>query len=74
MQNSSISMNLIPPGATMAELEKKAADCEEKAKGEAEPGATKLREEALLFREWITVLRSGRWHCSDRCNSGCARS
>jgi len=55
-------MNLIPPGATTAELEKKAADCEERAKGEAEPGATKLREEALLYREWIAVLRSGRWH------------
>ena len=62
VQNSSISMNLIPPGATTAELEKKAADCEERAKGEAEPGATKLREEALLYREWIAVLRSGRWH------------
>ena len=51
-------MNLIPPGTTIAQLEKKAADCEEKAKGEAEPGATKLREEALLYREWIAILRS----------------
>jgi len=35
---------------------------EKKAKKEAEPGATKLREEALLCREWIAALRSGRWH------------
>ena len=34
-------------------------ECEEKAKKEAEPEATKLREEALLYWEWIaaTVLR-----------------
>jgi len=62
VQNSRIAMKLIPAGATIAELEKKAADCEEKAKQEAEPAATKLREEALLYREWIAALRSGRWH------------
>ena len=55
-------MKLIPAGATIAELEKKAADCEEKAKQEAEPEATKLREEALLYREWISALNSGKWH------------
>ena len=55
-------MKLIPPDATIAELEKKAADCEERAKMEAEPEATKLREEALLYREWIAALSSGKWH------------
>jgi hypothetical protein len=55
-------MKLIPADATVAELEKKAADCEDKAKREAEPAATKLREEALLYREWIDALRSGKWH------------
>jgi hypothetical protein len=47
-KNDRIAMKMIPAGATIAELEKKAADCEEKAEREAEPEATKLREEALL--------------------------
>jgi hypothetical protein len=54
-------MKIIPAGATITELEKKAADCEEKAEREAGPEATKLREEALLYREWIATLRSGKW-------------
>jgi hypothetical protein len=62
MQNSGVAMKLVPAGATIAELEQKAMDCEEKAKKEAEPGATKLREQALLYREWIAALRSGKWH------------
>jgi serine acetyltransferase len=59
---NSVTMKLVPTGATIAELEKRAIDCEEKAKKAAEPEATKLREEALLYREWITALRSGKWH------------
>jgi hypothetical protein len=59
---SRIAMKLIPAGATIAELEKKAADCEAKAKQEAELEGTKLREEALLYREWIAALSSGKWH------------
>jgi len=55
-------MKLVPAGATIAELQKKAAACEEKSKCEPEPEATKLREEALLYREWIAALSSGRWH------------
>lgn len=55
-------MRLVPAGATIEELQKKAAACGEKAKGEPEPEATKLREEALLYREWIAALSSGRWH------------
>ena len=62
MQNIGVAMRLVPAGATIAELEKKATDCEEKAKKEVEPESTKLREEALLYREWITTLRSGKWH------------
>jgi hypothetical protein len=61
VQNS-VAMRLVPAGPTIAELEKKATDCEEKAKNEVEPEATKLKEEALLYREWITSLRSGNWH------------
>jgi hypothetical protein len=37
MKNSCVAMKLTPPDATIAELEKKATDCEEKAKKEAEP-------------------------------------
>ena len=55
-------MRLIPADATIAEPENKATDCEEKAKKEAEPEATRFREEAILCREWISVLRSGKWH------------
>ena len=62
MQDRVVAMKLIPPDATIAELEKKATDCEEKAKVEVEPEATKLREEALLYREWIAALSSGKWH------------
>lgn len=54
--------NIIPAGATISELKKKAAECEAKAKQAAEPEAAKLTEEALLYREWIAVLRSGKWH------------
>lgn len=62
-QNTRIVVQrIIPAGATISELEKKAADCEYNAKRHAEPEATKLREEALLYREWIAVLRSGKWH------------
>ena len=61
VQNS-VAMKLVPADATIEELEKKATDCEEKAKKDAEPEATKLREEALLYREWIAALRSGKWH------------
>jgi hypothetical protein len=62
MQNSGGAMKLIPADATIAELEKKATVCEEKAKQEAEPKATELMEEALLYREWIAALSSGKWH------------
>jgi hypothetical protein len=44
-------MKLVPAVATIEELRKKAAACEEKAKDGAEPEATKVKEEALLYRE-----------------------
>jgi hypothetical protein len=53
---------IVPAGATISELKRKATECEEKAKQAAEPEAAKLREEALLYREWIAVLRSGKWN------------
>lgn len=66
MQNSGVAMKLVPVGATIAELEMKALECEEKAKKESEPETTKLREEALLYREWIAGLRPGKWHALQR--------
>ena len=63
MQNNRVVMpKIVPAGATIAELKKKAADCEQRAEQEAEPEATKLKEEALLYREWIAALQSGKWH------------
>jgi hypothetical protein len=51
----------IPADATLAELEHKPADCEQRATQEQEPLATELREEAKLYRGWMTILRSLRW-------------
>jgi hypothetical protein len=62
-QNSRMVMQkIIPAGATISELKRKAAECEAKAEQASEPEAAKLREEALLYRDWIAVLRSGKWH------------
>jgi hypothetical protein len=53
--------NVVPPEPTIAELEQKAAECDTQANGESEPNATELREKAKLYRNWIALLRSGRW-------------
>ena len=54
-----MEQHFIPRDATVAELERKAADAEEKASNESEPRATELREEAKLYRAWAASLRSG---------------
>jgi hypothetical protein len=56
-----MQQHFIPREATVAELERKAADAEEESTNESEPHATELREEAKLYREWAASLRSGRW-------------
>jgi len=56
-----MQQHFIPHDATVAELERKAVDAEEKASNESEPRAAELREEAKLYREWAAALRSGRW-------------
>jgi hypothetical protein len=56
-----MKQHFIPRDATVAELERKAADAEEKSAKEPEPRATDLREEAKLYREWAASLRSGPW-------------
>lgn len=52
---------IIPAGATIDELKKKAAECERQAQQEKEPAASELREKANLYKQWIALLRSGRW-------------
>jgi hypothetical protein len=56
-----MKQHFIPRDATVAELERKATECERKAASEQEPRATELRDEAKLYREWATALRSGLW-------------
>ncbi len=51
----------IPADAAIAELEKKAADCEERAEMEQEPAASALREEAKQYRGLIAGLRARLW-------------
>jgi len=52
---------LIPMGAVLSDLRKKAEECEEKAEQASEPEATKLREEAQQCRRWAASLRFGKW-------------
>ena len=54
-------MKIVPADATIADLAKKAAELEKKAKTETERIAIHLREKAKLCREWIAALKSGRW-------------
>jgi hypothetical protein len=51
----------IPAQPTIAELERKAQECEKRAKQQAEPEATALREKAKRYRDWARSLRSGQW-------------
>jgi hypothetical protein len=52
---------IVPADATIAELERGALDCEKRAEHAQEPEATRLREEAKQYRDWIARLRSGLW-------------
>lgn len=56
-----MTLHLIPRDATIDELEKKAAECDREAGIADEPQAAKLRDEAALYREWVTALRRGLW-------------
>jgi hypothetical protein len=53
--------NFVPANATVEELEKKAADCEQRAAQLNDATDTTLQKEAELYRSWIVVLRSGQW-------------
>lgn len=54
-----IDTRFIPVGDALAELEKKAAECEARAKEAQEPQATTLRELPELYRGWMKTLGSG---------------
>jgi hypothetical protein len=56
-----ISPHFVPPDATIAELERRAADCGQRAAKAEEPQAAELRQEAMLYRGWIAALRLGCW-------------
>jgi hypothetical protein len=45
-------MKMVPAEPTIAELEKKTGDCEEKVAQESAPVASKLHDLAKLYREW----------------------
>jgi hypothetical protein len=46
-----MQQHFIPRSVSVAELERKAAEAEEKATRESEPRAAELRQEAKLYRE-----------------------
>ena len=48
-------------GPTLAELEKKAEECEKKANQGTEPHASQLKEEAKHLRTWASVLNRQIW-------------
>jgi len=54
-------MEIVPANATVAELEKKAAECEQRAEKESGAVAAQLRKHAQQYRAWIAALKSGRW-------------
>lgn len=54
-------MKIIPAGATIAELKKKAAELEEQAESASKSWAAQLLEKAKLCRKWIAELKSGKW-------------
>ncbi|HUJ30160.1 MAG TPA: hypothetical protein VLY23_02690 [Candidatus Acidoferrum sp.] len=53
--------NIVPAREAIDELKAMAAECERKAEGEPEPAATKLKDEAKLYRGWAAALQSGKW-------------
>jgi len=56
-----IRQQFVSADATIAELKKKATECEKAAAKAEEPRATELRREAELCRDWVAAIRSGLW-------------
>jgi len=54
-------MRIVPADTTIADLERKARECEQAAQNQPEPAATNLKELAALCHEWIARLKSREW-------------
>jgi hypothetical protein len=54
-------MKIIPANDVIADMERKAAECEARAESETVPAATELKEEANRIRAWITDLKTRKW-------------
>jgi hypothetical protein len=54
-------MKMVPARETLADLEKKARECEEQAKTAPASPAEKLKQKARTYRAWMFALKSGRW-------------
>jgi hypothetical protein len=54
-------MKIVPADATIADLERKAAEYEETAKTEPGRPTNGLTEKAKLRLEWIAALKTGKW-------------
>jgi hypothetical protein len=54
-------VKILPPEPTIEALKREAGQCEQTAGDESESRASKLREKAALLREWIAVLKTGKW-------------
>jgi hypothetical protein len=54
-------MRIVPADATIADLERKAAEYEETAKTEPGRPTNGLRENAKACLEWIAALKMGKW-------------
>jgi hypothetical protein len=56
-----VKKDFIPSDAVVAELKRKAAECEQQATTEEEPRATELRDEAKRYSQMAASLGSGLW-------------
>jgi hypothetical protein len=56
-----LSAHVVSAEATIAELEKKVAEYEQKLKTEPDRTAVALKYKASVYREWIAALKGGHW-------------
>lgn len=59
--NSRVEKRIVSPDRVLAELEKKARECDERAEQAPDAEAAALREEAERCRNWTKSLRTGYW-------------
>jgi hypothetical protein len=54
-------VKIVPTSPTLKDMKREAEEREHEAGAQQEPHASALREKAVLLREWIASLRTGRW-------------